>query len=137
MIQLRVLSGKMAGETIFVRRFPFRIGRAPHNELRLDDDGVWDEHLNLAFQKKAGFTLVGLSIVLVIVGLLIGGILVGKSMIESLLPSHRKARLWDLYLQHHGAIREDAQEDFHTVFGKAFLAAYEQQVAQLKAKRKP
>ena len=33
--------------------------------------------------KKSGFTLVELSIVLVIIGLLIGGILVGQSLIES------------------------------------------------------
>lgn len=57
MIQLRILSGKMAGEDIFVRRFPFRIGRAAGNELVLDDPGVWDHHLTLGFQKSDGFTL--------------------------------------------------------------------------------
>ena len=55
MIQLRILSGKMAGENIFVRRFPFSIGRAPHNDLRLEDDGVWDNHLDLKFHKREGF----------------------------------------------------------------------------------
>jgi len=54
------------------------------------------------------------------------------SMLDSLLPVSRKARLWELYLQHHHAIREEAQEDFHAVFGKAFVAAYEQQVERLK-----
>ncbi|MCC7285181.1 MAG: type VI secretion system-associated FHA domain protein TagH [Burkholderiaceae bacterium] len=58
--------------------------------------------------------------------------LVGTSMLDSLLPMNRKARLWDLYLQHHDAIRAEAQEDFHTLFGKAFLAAYEQQVERLR-----
>ena len=58
--------------------------------------------------------------------------LVGTSMLDSLLPMNRKARLWDLYLQHHEAIRAEAQEDFHTLFGKAFLAAYEQQVERLR-----
>jgi len=48
------------------------------------------------------------------------------------LPMNRKARLWDLYLQHHESIRAEAQEDFHTLFGKAFLAAYEQQVERLR-----
>ena len=57
MIQLRILSGKAAGENIFVRRFPFRIGRDPQNELALDDAGVWDEHLKIGFQKMEGFTL--------------------------------------------------------------------------------
>ena len=54
------------------------------------------------------------------------------SVLDSLLPVNRKARLWELYLQHHQAIREEAQEDFHAVFGKAFVAAYEQQVERLK-----
>ena len=60
----------------------------------------------------------------------------GKSVLDSVLPIHRKAKLWDLYLQHHDAIREEAQEDFHNLFGKAFLAAYEQQVAQLRRNSK-
>jgi FHA domain-containing protein len=58
--------------------------------------------------------------------------LTSHSMFDNLLPANRKARLWDLYLQHHGAIREEAQEDFHTLFGKAFLAAYEQQIERLQ-----
>lgn len=58
--------------------------------------------------------------------------LVGTSVLDSVLPMNRKARLWDLYLQHHESIRSEAQEDFHTLFGKAFLAAYEQQVERLR-----
>jgi pSer/pThr/pTyr-binding forkhead associated (FHA) protein len=57
MIQLRILSGKMAGEIMFVRRFPFRIGRSPDNELCLEDDGVWDNHLAIWFEKADGFVL--------------------------------------------------------------------------------
>lgn len=58
--------------------------------------------------------------------------LVGGSLLDSLLPMNRKAKLWELYLQHFGAIKEEAQEDFQTLFGKAFLAAYEQQLERLK-----
>jgi FHA domain-containing protein len=58
-------------------------------------------------------------------------------VLDSLLPVNRKARLWELYLQHHQAIREEAQEDFHAVFGKAFVAAYEQQVERLKKGQTP
>ncbi len=57
MIQLRILSGKMAGDTHVVRHFPFRIGRAAGNELVMDDPGVWDNHLALEFEKPEGFTL--------------------------------------------------------------------------------
>jgi pSer/pThr/pTyr-binding forkhead associated (FHA) protein len=57
MVQLNILSGKAAGSQPVVRRFPFRIGRAPGNELQLDDDGVWDQHLALEFKKSEGFLL--------------------------------------------------------------------------------
>ncbi len=60
--------------------------------------------------------------------------LTGNSVLDSLLPAARKSKLWDAYLQHHGSIRSDAQEDFQTLFGKAFLEAYDQQVAQLRQK---
>jgi FHA domain-containing protein len=58
--------------------------------------------------------------------------LVGKSVLDSVLPMNRKAKLWELYLQHHGRIRDEAQDDFHALFGKAFLAAYEQQLERLR-----
>ncbi len=57
------------------------------------------------------------------------------SVLDSLIPANRKARLWELYVQHHRSIREEAQEDFHALFGKAFVAAYEQQVERLKQGR--
>ena len=58
MVQFNILSGKKAGAQSAARRFPFRIGRAPGNELQLDDDGVWDQHLALEFNREKGFTLV-------------------------------------------------------------------------------
>jgi FHA domain-containing protein len=58
------------------------------------------------------------------------------SRLSSLLPMNRKARLWELYLQHHQGIRDEAQEDFHTLFGRAFVAAYEQQVERLDQQRR-
>ena len=57
MIQLRVLSGQLAGEIFFVRQFPFGIGRSPHDDLHLEDDGVWENHLNIKFNKREGFIL--------------------------------------------------------------------------------
>ena len=56
MIQINVLSGKKAGSHTVVRRFPFRVGRAPENHLQLEDDGVWDRHLSLEFH-SGGFNL--------------------------------------------------------------------------------
>jgi hypothetical protein len=58
MVQFNILSGKRAGAQSAARHFPFHIGRAPGNELQLDDDGVWDQHLTLEFDRRNGFTLV-------------------------------------------------------------------------------
>ncbi|HEY9064029.1 MAG TPA: type VI secretion system-associated FHA domain protein TagH, partial [Burkholderiaceae bacterium] len=58
--------------------------------------------------------------------------LAAKSVIDSLLPMNRKAKLWDLYLQHYSAIRDEAQDDFHTLFGAAFVAAYEDQLDRMQ-----
>ena len=57
MIHLHILSGKKAGSRAVASHFPFRIGRAPENHLPLEDDGVWDQHITLEFQKKEGFHL--------------------------------------------------------------------------------
>ena len=57
MVQLNIISGKMAGNQRVVRHFPFHIGRAPGNDFCLDDAGVWEQHLALDFQKGGGFTL--------------------------------------------------------------------------------
>ncbi|HEX3889894.1 MAG TPA: FHA domain-containing protein [Verrucomicrobiae bacterium] len=57
MIQLDILSGKKAGAQSAARHFPFRIGRTAQNDLQLEDDGVWDQHLSLEFQKQEGFKL--------------------------------------------------------------------------------
>jgi FHA domain-containing protein len=59
----------------------------------------------------------------------------GGSLLDSVLPMNRKSKLWDLYLQHYLTIRDEAQEDFHTLFGKAFLAAYDQQLERLREGR--
>jgi len=58
-----------------------------------------------------------------------------RSVIDSLLPMHRRARLWELYLQHFQAVREESREDVQALFGKAFLQAYEQQLDRLDAER--
>jgi hypothetical protein len=57
MVQLRILSGKKAGDTQVVRRFPFYVGRAAENDLCLDAAGIWDRHFLLEFKKKEGFML--------------------------------------------------------------------------------
>jgi hypothetical protein len=57
MIQLKILSGKMAGSEMVARHFPFRIGRSSTSDLCMEEDGVWEEHLELAFDSADGFSL--------------------------------------------------------------------------------
>jgi FHA domain-containing protein len=59
--------------------------------------------------------------------------LVDKSVLDSLLPMNRRAKLWDLYQQLYRNIAEEAEEDFHAAFGREFLRAYEEQIARLDA----
>lgn len=61
--------------------------------------------------------------------------LVGRSMLDTLVPMNRRAKLWELYLQHFDKVRAEAQDDFHSLFGKAFLQAYDQQLDRLHAER--
>lgn len=58
-----------------------------------------------------------------------------KTMLESVLPMHRKARLWDLFTELYGDISREAEEDFNTLFGKAFVKAYEAQIEKLRAEQ--
>jgi len=55
MVQFKILSGKKAGANCVARRFPVRIGRSAASELQSDDDGVWDQHAQLAFDPDQGF----------------------------------------------------------------------------------
>lgn len=55
-----------------------------------------------------------------------------RSALDSLFAANRKAKLWDQFTALYGAIATEAEDDFHSLFGKAFLEAYEAQMARLK-----
>jgi pSer/pThr/pTyr-binding forkhead associated (FHA) protein len=57
MIQLNLLSGKMAGAFWVARRFPVRIGRSARSDLQLEEEGVWEQHLQIEFKPREGFIL--------------------------------------------------------------------------------
>jgi|SRR5882672_4822698 len=57
MVQIKFLSGKKAGTSWVARRFPVRIGRSPQCDLRVEDAGVWDQHLKLDLRRGEGFVL--------------------------------------------------------------------------------
>jgi type VI secretion system FHA domain protein len=49
-------------------------------------------------------------------------------LLDKLAPSRRAAALWEQYARQYGDIVGEAQDQFKTLFGAAFLAAYEQEV---------
>jgi hypothetical protein len=57
MIQLKVLSGKMAGASVVARRFPLRVGRSPQSDLVVAEPGVWDAHFELDLQPDGAVRL--------------------------------------------------------------------------------
>jgi len=56
-----------------------------------------------------------------------------KSALDSLFAANRKAKLWDQFVALYAGIASEAEDDFHALFGKAFLQAYEEQMARLKS----
>jgi FHA domain-containing protein len=59
--------------------------------------------------------------------------LADPSVLDSLLPMNRRAKLWDLFIERYEQVASEAREDFNAAFGKAFRRAYEAQVKQLRA----
>lgn len=57
--------------------------------------------------------------------------LTSRSALDSLIPSTRKARLWELFTELFGQLTAEAQDDFDELFGKAFRRAYEAQLDRL------
>ena len=57
MVQLEKVSGETAGAKWAARRFPVRIGRSAGSDVRLEEAGVWDDHLQIALDPNTGFVL--------------------------------------------------------------------------------
>lgn len=55
-----------------------------------------------------------------------------KSVLSSLLPAARKAQLWSVFQQEYQQIAGELSDDFHQVFGREFLRAYEAQLDALQ-----
>jgi pSer/pThr/pTyr-binding forkhead associated (FHA) protein len=55
MVQFKILSGKKAGSSWDARHFPVRIGRSAGSDLRLEETGVWDNHLKVGVEPSEGF----------------------------------------------------------------------------------
>jgi FHA domain-containing protein len=59
-----------------------------------------------------------------------------KAMWDNVLPSARKARLWERYGEQYAQILREIEGDFDSLFGRAFLSAYQAQLAELAAAKK-
>ncbi len=57
MVRLNILAGKKAGTTWVARHFPVRIGRSAEADLRLEEKGVWDQHIEIDLDQTEGFVL--------------------------------------------------------------------------------
>lgn len=57
MVQLKILSGRKAGSVHVARHFPFHVGRSPDSDLQLEEQGIWDDHLQIEFKSGEGFLL--------------------------------------------------------------------------------
>ena len=51
-----------------------------------------------------------------------------SNFLDTLVPLHRKARMWDQYDHLFEEINREAQRDYQKLFGKAFLKAYEKEI---------
>jgi FHA domain-containing protein len=60
--------------------------------------------------------------------------LTNRSLLDSVLPGNRKAKLWDLFEQRYNDISREAEDDFHSLFGREFLKAYAAQIEQIQGK---
>jgi type VI secretion system FHA domain protein len=57
-------------------------------------------------------------------------LLVDDAIWNKLVPANRKAKLWEQYCQQYAGILREIDDDFDTLFGRAFLRAYQAQLAE-------
>lgn len=65
------------------------------------------------------------------------GKLTARSGLGGLIPSARKAKLWNLFESLYKQLAAEAADDFDSLFGKAFLKAYERYLQQLSDAKPP
>jgi len=57
MVQLKILSGQMAGTSWVARHFPVRVGRSASSDIQIEEHGVWDDHFQITLSPAAGYVL--------------------------------------------------------------------------------
>jgi FHA domain-containing protein len=57
-------------------------------------------------------------------------------LLDGILPGHRDAKLWELFVARFQEVYKDAQDDFDSLYGLAFTQAYEAEVRRARAERR-
>jgi type VI secretion system protein len=57
----------------------------------------------------------------------------GQPALLEKLPLYRHAKTWDLFTELYSQIANEAEDDFHQLFGRTFSQAYEEQIRRLEA----
>lgn len=55
-----------------------------------------------------------------------------RSFLDAVMPARRKAEMWDQYAELFRNVHLETQDEFQTLFGKTFLAAYEVEIERFK-----
>jgi FHA domain-containing protein len=55
-----------------------------------------------------------------------------RSVADSLLPMNYRAKLWEAFVKLHGEVAREAEGDFHDLFGREFLRAYQARIAGMR-----
>lgn len=62
------------------------------------------------------------------------GRLTSRSMLDSVLPASRKAKLWEKFESAFDEVSKEAEDDFESLFSREFVKAYEAQIRMLEAR---
>jgi len=57
-VQIQFLNGARAGSQWLPCRLPFSIGRSPHDDLRVEADGVWERHARVELRDRQRAVLI-------------------------------------------------------------------------------
>lgn len=61
----------------------------------------------------------------------------GQQAILEKLPLYRQAKTWELFTELYSEIANEAEDDFHQLFGRTFSQAYEEQIRRLESPKQP
>jgi type VI secretion system FHA domain protein len=60
--------------------------------------------------------------------------LMKRTVVESVVPAARRARLWELFVEMYDEVSHEAQDDFDALFTREFVRAYEEQLDKLDSR---